>query len=436
VNHILKGGEDSIGIREAVQRVYINIGSCSEESWVNHLTDMRQLDPSQRGFGQTPFQIGQARRDCPSFRAIEDRLGDVVKFLLSARPADLYKARGLKEPRDLVEQLDKEYGRGSVDRGKMVFAKTCARCHSTQQEPFDGRDFVQGSKDSKGTVIRTDWLGNDRLTPVTEIGTHQARSLHSNHMAGHVWEEYGSETLRAKPPDPNIKEPSEGGRGYYRNISLINVWAYAPFMHNNAIGPELCGGPEDEHYISPYVDAQNNRLTTPPACWPFDPSVEGRYTLYKASMQELLNPGKRLPKVTLFNEDVVIKVFPKVQAGDLERYVATAIVFPKGTPSSRIGNFRHKEFANDLVLSKTDFGKLKVKYMTRYGAEKGDTIAQTIRDKAGEILLDPTRVLEVGGELREVYSNSLTLRENDGHRFGEDLSDQEKNALIAFLATL
>jgi len=436
VKHILKGGEDSIGVLEAVQRVYINIGSCSEESWVNHLTDMRQLDPSQRGYGQTPFQIGQARRDCPNFRAVEDRLGEVVKFLLSARPADLYQARGLKDPRDLVEQLDKEYGRGAVNRGKQVFAKTCARCHSTQQAPFEGRDFRQARKDSAGHDIRMDWLGNDQLIPVTEVGTHQARSLHSNHMAGHIWEEYGSETLRAKPSDPNIKEPSEGGRGYYRNISLINVWAYAPFMHNNAIGPELCGGPQDEHYLAPYVDEQNTRLANPPACWLFDPSVEGRYKLYKASMQDLLNPDKRIPKVTLFNYNVVIKAFPKVPAGDLERYVSTALVFPEGTPSSRIGNFRHKEFANDLVLSKTDFAKLKGKYVARYGPDKGDKIAQTIRDKAGDILVDPTRLLEIGGELRDVYSNSLMLRENDGHRFGEDLSDQDKHALTAFLATL
>ena len=74
VHHILKGGEDSIGAHEAIQRVYFNIGSCSEECWVNHLTDLRQLDPAQRDFGQTPFDIGQCRRDCPSFRAIEDRL--------------------------------------------------------------------------------------------------------------------------------------------------------------------------------------------------------------------------------------------------------------------------------------------------------------------------------------------------------------------------
>jgi hypothetical protein len=440
VHQILKGGEDSIGALEAVQRVYFNIGSCSEESWVNHLTDMRQLDPTQRGFGQTAFEIGQARRDCPQFRAIEDRLGNIFDFLASAGPSDLYKARGLKDSRDLIEQLDKEFGSGAVERGKGLFAKNCARCHSSQSEPFEGRDFRQVSQDTKDKGIRIDWLGNDKLTPVTEVGTHRSRALHSNHMAVHIWEEYGSETLRAKPPDPNIKEPSDGGRGYYRNISLLSVWAHAPFMHNNAIGPELCGGPHDDHYNAPYVVDANapepTRLAQPPPCWPFDPSVEGRFKLYKASMNDLLNPSKRVPKVTLFNRDVVIKLFPKLSDGNAERYLDATIVIPENTPSSRIGNFRHKEFADDLVLSKVDFGKLEAKYVARYGPEAGKTVAATIRDKAKELMTNPKNLLVVGAELREVYSNSLMLREDEGHRFGEDLSDKDKQALIAFLATL
>ena len=50
-----------------------------------------------------------------------------------------------------------------------------------------------------------------------------------------------------------------GGRGYYRNVSLLSVWAHAPFMHNNAIGPEICGKPAQtalDFYASPYVDAE------------------------------------------------------------------------------------------------------------------------------------------------------------------------------------
>src|SRR3546814_20975334 len=87
---------------EAIQRVYFNIGSCSEQCWVNHLTDLRQLDPQGRNFGQTTFDIAQCRRDCPAFRAIEDRLGDIGAFLLSRRTdaTQLRQARDT-DPNDL-----------------------------------------------------------------------------------------------------------------------------------------------------------------------------------------------------------------------------------------------------------------------------------------------------------------------------------------------
>jgi hypothetical protein len=436
VHHILKGGEDSIGALEAIQRVYFNIGSCSEEGWVNHLTDMRQLDPTVRGFGQTPFDIGQVRRDCPQFRAIEDRLPEIAAFLFSGPPADLYKARGLKNNAALIQQLDNEFGKGAVEQGRAIFASKCASCHSSQSAPFENRDFRAVSKDQTGRESRIDWLGNDKLIPVSEVGTNRSRSLHSNHMKGHVWEEYGSETLRAKPGDPQLKEPSDGGRGYYRNISLLSLWAYAPFMHNNAVGPEVCGGPSDEHYYSPYVDKDGKPLASPPPCWVFDPSVEGRFRLYKASMKELLNPSQRIPKVTGFNSDVTIRLFPKLGDGKLERFIDTAIRFPVGTPAARIGNFRHKELVGDLVMARVDFDKLKAKYVSRYGAEKGEQIAKLIQDKGTELLAKPGTILEAGAELREIYSNSLAVIENDGHRFGEDLSEKEKDALTAFLATL
>ncbi|MEK7748250.1 MAG: cytochrome c [Nitrospirota bacterium] len=432
VHHILKGGEDTIGILEAIQRVYINIGTCSEESWANHLADLRQLDPTQRGFSQTPFDIGQTRRDCPGFRAVEDRLLNLKDFLLSAGTTDLYQSRGHKNLRDLTEQLDKEYGKGSVEQGKIVFAQNCAKCHSSQEGPIDGRDFRAVSDNPKDKGIRVDWLGNDQATPILEVGTSRARALHSNHMKGKVWEEYGSETLRAQKHDPRLKEPSDGGRGYYRNVSLLNAWAHAPFMHNNAMGPELCGGPEDEHYVSPYVtvaaDGTVQALSNPPPCWSFDPSVEGRYKLYKASMEDLLSPNKRIPKVMSFSDDVVIKLFPKISDKNIERYISSVIVFPKGIPAARIGNFNHKAFAGDIILSRVDFKKLVEK--------RGEAIAKKVKERGDQLIAQPGRLIEVAGELRDVYSNSPTIIENEGHPFGEGLSDKDKGALIAFMATL
>ena len=245
VHHILKGGEDSIGALEAIQRVYFNIGSCSEQCWVNHITDLRQADPKHRGFGQTPFDIGQCRRDCANFRAIEDRLQNIADFFMTSRPADLYRARGLavaggagRAARSRVRRQRRRARQGGLRRD--VRALPLEPAGAVDAPTTDFRAAVEGQPD-----LRMDFLSNERPVPVTEVGTSRSRALHSNHMKGHVWEEYGSETLRARPPVDGIDEPHDGGRGYYRPISLLSVWAFAPFMHNNAIGPEVCGKPTD-----------------------------------------------------------------------------------------------------------------------------------------------------------------------------------------------
>ena len=440
VYHILKGGEDSIGALEAVQRVYFNIGSCSEQCWVNHITDLRQADPKHRGFGQTPFDIGQCRRDCPNFRAVEDRLQNIVDFLFTGRPADLYRARGLASQAELVTQLDREFGANAVARGKVVFAETCARCHSSGKGPWDGStDFhatVPGRPD-----LRADFLSNEKPVDVTDVGTNRSRALHSNHMKGHVWEEYGSETLRARPVVNGIDEPHDGGRGYYRPISLVSVWAFAPLMHNNAIGPEICGKPTDskaELYRSPYVlPGTWTRMPNPPPCVPFDPSVEGRYRLFKASVEELLNPKARLPKITLVDQAILIDgpAFPGQEEG-------FQLQIPDGIPAAIPGNLRHKELVEDLVLAKVDARRLREKYKSRSDV---DTIVATLQEilkqlTTGLATSADTVVARIGRDhlpfIQQMYSNSTADVENQGHTFGQGLSPADKKALIAFLATL
>jgi hypothetical protein len=257
-------------------------------------------------------------------------------------------------------------------------------------------------------------------------------------MKGHIWDEYGSETLRAKPGDPNIKEPSDGGQGYYRNISLLSVWAHAPFMHNNAIGPEIYGGAEDVFYNSPYVQNVNGHfvpMPTPPSPWEFDPSVEGRYKLFKASMYELLNPRNRIPKVSGFENEVQIYLGPTLWLEKDKRLpIDLTLKFPKGTPSAKIGNFRYKSYLYDLWSAKHQPEDLDARYQT------APDVARILRTVAGKMSDDPRNAIlafqEGGRELLHVYSSSMAIVENEGHTFGEDLSPADKDALIAFLATL
>jgi hypothetical protein len=440
VRHILKGGEDSVGHLEAIQRVYFNIGSCGEQCWLNHVPDLRAIDPAQRNYGQTPLDIGQCRRDCASFRAIEDRLENIADFFLAARPADLHVARGISRD-ELNTQLDREYGEGAVTLGRQVFARTCAGCHSSQNGPFDNVDFL--AVDPNDKTLRLDFLSNERPVLATLVETYAGRALHSNHMPSRIWDQYAALDLRERPVDPALNEVMKGsGRGYYRPPSLLSVWAYAPFTHNNGIGPEVCGKPsskELDFYSPPYVDANDKPLANSPPCEPYDPSVEGRYKLFKASMDELLNPGKRLRKVNLTDDDIIVDLTPNVTIGDLK--AGLSIKLPKGFPAVMLNSLRFKDLIQDILLSQRDHAKLDLKYRDildparlRELKQGLDQLRVTLTRAHGKFTLDISQTQR--DFIQKFYSNVLGRVENAGHRFGADLPDREKQALIAFLATL
>ena len=96
VFHILKGGEDSVGDLLAVQRVYINIGSCSEQCWLNHLTDLYQLDPQQRNSGRRRSTSDSAGVTVPtSVRSRTARTMSSASLLSKkAYSSPIWKAKG------------------------------------------------------------------------------------------------------------------------------------------------------------------------------------------------------------------------------------------------------------------------------------------------------------------------------------------------------
>ena len=266
-------------------------------------------------------------------------------------------------------------------------------------------------------------------------------------MQSRVWAEYATSALHARLPDPQRKEIMKGGgRGYYRNVSLLSAWAHAPFMHNNAVGPEICGKPADaasDFYSSPYADSSWKPLGNPPPCRPYDPSVEGRYRLYVDSMRDMLNPAKRLKKVHLLDRDVIIDIVPKVELAGLG--AGLSLTIPKGYSASAINSLRLMDIIQDAVLLKRDAIRgrkdLDDKYASRLSA---DQIAE-MRAGLAEFLLKLAvpggsgaldLLAQPEGVMQRYYSNVLDWDESDGHRFGEALTDREKDALIAFVATL
>jgi hypothetical protein len=266
-------------------------------------------------------------------------------------------------------------------------------------------------------------------------------------MPSRIWDEYASRTLHERPVDPGLKEIMKGsGRGYYRPPSLLSLWAHAPYMHNNAIGPELCGKPSNpaaiDHYSSPYVGADDKPVSDPPACWPFDPSVDGRWKLFKASTDELLNPARRGRKMHLLDRDIIIDVAPELKLGKIS--TGLTIRVPKGTPAVLINSLRYKDVLQDVVLLRRGEDGI-VELSSKYGNLL--TLSEFARFKEGlgsfqKRLWEKLTHLEMQLDLDQLaflqryYSNVLGRVENGGHVFGEQLSEQQKKALTAFLATL
>ncbi|WP_291997299.1 hypothetical protein [Candidatus Accumulibacter sp. ACC012] len=301
------------------------------------------------------------------------------------------------------------------------------------------RDFAAASE-THPRQVRADFLGNDQATPVTEVGTFRCRSLHSNHKAGNLYMESRRTPLRQREVVADIPERDElkdAGRGYLRNVSLVNIWATAPFMHNNAIGPEICGKPANkanDFHRARYVDSAGLLLARQPDCLRYDPSVEGRFDLYKLSMFELLNPKERGSKRTLTNADLIIDVGIRPLDGKTEKplFDFGQVKIPAGTSAGFLNGLMHKQLIGDLFLAKRHPDKLE--------AAGKASLLPTLQTIADEIIKNPSRFVEILREQRDFisanYQSCTEEIENQGHRFGEDLSEADKKALTAFLATL
>ena len=108
------------------------------------------------------------------------------------------------------------------------------------------------------------------------------------------------------------------------------------------------------------------------------------------------------------------------------------VTIPRGTPVGFLNGFEHKQFIDDLFLAKRDPSKLEA-------AGKKDIVPE-LKAIADEVLKNPARFVEILREksafIDKYYETCMQVVENEGHRFGEGLSEDDKNALTAFLATL
>ncbi len=462
---VLKDGADSVGGLGAPNRGYLNIGRFRVEG-VLHFTAL------VGGVPPTPIEIAVARKNSSYWGATEDQTPDMARFLVRAgTPHKLKDAPGGEA------YLTKD--QAVLDRGKVVFAENCARCHSSKLPTPDrplgmfekggcsGPDYMQcwneywtwtktGEFKTKmrAIVAAPDFLDNNFLSaehrvPVTLLQTNACSPLATNGIRGNIWDNFTSETYKQLPSvgeitvyNPETGEPIKlpvpgGGRGYTRPASLVSLWSTSPFLLNNTVGR--------------FFDS---------------PSVETRMKSFDLAIEQMLWPEKRRkdPVLEKAFAERGIKDFPGVVDRTTERCfirIAPGYVPDQLRPLVGPGQllfpsiFRDKGIEIGPIPPGFPIGLLSNMGLTN---EETDPKARLEHDKKVlALVLNLSKALKKLGpnptdeRAREVFAGlvkpMMELSKcpdyvvNRGHYFGTGfdgeaaLSDDDKRALIEYLKT-
>jgi hypothetical protein len=419
---VLKDGADSIGFLGALARVYLSIGAFHKE-WLKHFNLLVGGTP------QTPIRIAVAKTRSRYWRATLDRLPDVAAFFLkAARPHPLAATPG--GARYLTEDD------ATVTQGKRVFAKTCAACHSSKlPDPPEGvalfspawDDWTrsQDFADRMTALVLTpdfladNYLSTDRRYPISRIGTNACASLATNALRGHIWDNFSSETYKDLPAvgtievnhpltgAPSLYTMPDGGRGYMRVPSLVSIWASAPYFHDNSLGRHI-----------------------------HDPLLMARMAAFQDAIEKLLWPDKRLgigsvyrttaeSWLVLDRDQLPPLLFAALRTGGVigahERALRIGPI-PQGTPINLLAN-------TDLELSARNAPRLVKLVLDLHAALRDIKVRGLMGDAA------TTRLEGLVPDLLAV-SKCPDFVADRGHLFGARLTNDDKNALIAFLKRL
>jgi hypothetical protein len=404
VPHILKDGADSVGVVGALMRVYVNEGLYSQQ-WLTDHDLLFGLRP------QRPFNVAQAAKHSVYWQATYDRAGNIGRFFARIKPIRLEVAPGGRAHITSDEAL--------MRRGKIVFADTCAVCHSSKRPPAPiepGTD--EASRWYRESVASPDFrddnfLSTDRRYRVSRIKTNACRALATNATAGHIWDNFSSVTYKSlgsvgvietfDPTNPSapyrFKVPG-GGPGYYRVPSLVSMWSSAPFLHNNSLG-EFTG----------------------------DPSVAGRMRAFNDAIEKLLWPERRLGPASVWTTTgrSAIRIPEAFVPAALKRLTRNGVLeigpIPKGTPINLLANVE-PDFDTLLRLIpavNAALAEMAARHLDFLNSGGGPPRADVERKLVAALL---------------AASTCPDLVEDRGHMFGANLPDADKRALIEFLKTL
>lgn len=446
---VLKDGADSVGALGALNRVYVNIGLFSEE-WLQHFRAL------VGGKDITPIEIKVARENSTYWNANEAQTPDLALFFLaSATPDYLKNAPGGES---FLSQDQKQ-----LNRGKLLFAETCARCHSSKQPeksfsffPDNGcnnenylacwnkywewsqtEEFKQEMRNivQEDDFLHDNFLSTEMRVPVSLLETNICSPLATNAIKGNIWDNFSSETYKNLPSvgTVQVQHPytggvseynmPKGGRGYTRPASLISLWSTAPFLLNNSLGKFNESGSVKDR-VDAFEDAIEQLL------WP--EKRDGDFHVITKSGQCHNGIIDKTTQISYLKVDSgYLPTFLQKLEGSLANFLPWLFSgeglqvgpIPKGTPVNLLSNI-------DLEQRKKVFKLfLKIKADLK-------TLPQEATDEEAKIAFK-----DLVAPLIEV-SKCPDYVVNKGHYFGtkfykeeQALTDQQKRDLIEYLKT-
>ncbi|MFL6289461.1 MAG: hypothetical protein ACJ759_01020 [Thermoanaerobaculia bacterium] len=454
---VLKDGADSVGALGALNRVYINIGLFSEE-WLRH------FNPLAGGKPISPIEVKVGRANSSFWQANEEQTPHLADFFLATTAPHL-----LRDAPGGAAHLTNDQAK--LTRGKVVFAETCARCHSSKlpasvagldpggcagpgyldcwNKYWASTKTEEFKKQMREIVLKDDFLKGNYLStearvPVTLLETNACSPLATNAIAGNIWDNYSSHSYKSLPSvgtitvhDPFTGEPRQytmpaGGRGYTRPASLLSLWSTAPFLLNNTVG--LFNG---------------------------DPSVKGRMAAFEDGIEKMLWPEKRdkdpvlggkIPGPSLIDRTTASS-YLRIPSGYVpeflqkQRFLAERLTpailgeggielgpIPKGTPVNLLTNINLRPDNQTLNERAAHDAKL-VSLLVKIKRDLKALPVGATDEQASKVFAN------LVGPMLEL-SKCPDFVVNRGHYFGTDLfkeepglSDADKRALIEFLKT-
>jgi hypothetical protein len=461
---VLKDGSDSVGIMGALNRVYLNIGTFSEE-WLLHFNAL------VGGKRVTPIEIATSRKNSAYFAATEAQTFNTAQFFLKATPP-----HHLKDAPGGDKYLTKD--KGQLTRGKTVFAETCARCHSSKLPEnlpgldagggCNGKDYLtcwnqywaytktdEFKQQMRKIVLADDFLDNNFLSaefrvPVTLLHTNACSPLATNALGGNIWNDFSSQSYKDLPSvgeitwyhpvtgEPHRYQMPAGGRGYTRPPSLISLWSTAPYLLNNSVGEfKPSGSVEDriasfqnsiEQMLWPEKREHDERLGTK-IPGKIDRTTTASYLRVSTGylpgfLQGLVEPGQRWAP-WLFGSS-------GIELGPI----------PAGTPVNLLANLNPLSEDSDPV-KRAEYEAKVLKVLLQIKGDLKKLPKDASDDQARQILgnlVDPMLELSKCPDFvvnRGHYFGTGFVEPSDASPVGEPgLSDPDKRALIEFLKTL